>query len=81
MTAKSKIRRFIIDELNWDQDPSQLTDDYPLIERHVVDSLGIFNIVSFIEEEFGVEIEDEELIPGNFGTIKGIATLIESKAR
>ncbi len=42
--------------------------------------LGILNLVSFIEDEWGVTVEDEELIPEHFGTISRIAQLIESKA-
>ena len=40
---------------------------------------GIWNLVSFIEEEFGVTVDDEELIPEHFGTISRITSLIEAK--
>jgi acyl carrier protein len=79
MTPKQKIRQFVIENLNWNGDPISLSDDYPLIERHVVDSLGIFSIVSFVEDEFAVEVLDEELVPEHFGTIEGIARLVVSK--
>jgi acyl carrier protein len=51
----------------------------PLIENNLIDSLGIFHIVSFLEREFDVEVLDEELIPEHFGTIGSIARLVESK--
>jgi acyl carrier protein len=75
---EDNVRRFIVDELHWDGD-GRLTDDYPLIENHVVDSLGIFQIVSWLESEFGIEVLDEELVPEHFGTIAGIAGLVQSK--
>lgn len=73
------IRNFIVRELNWNGSPKELTNDYPLIERHVLDSLGIFQLVSFVESQYGVEIRDEELVPQHFGTIDGISKLVGSK--
>jgi acyl carrier protein len=73
------MRGFISEELNWQGTKDELTDDYPLIENKVVDSLGIFNIVSFVEDEFGIEIQDDELVPANFGSIEAISQLVDSK--
>lgn len=72
-------RRFLIDELHWAGDEALLTDDYDLIENHVVDSLGLFTLVSFVEQRFGVVVEDEELLPENFGSIGALASLVERK--
>jgi acyl carrier protein len=77
MPIEERLRTFVVDELGFDGD--QLTDDYPLIERGVVDSMGILSLVSFVEGEYGVEIQDEELVPQHFGTIGGIADLVRSK--
>jgi acyl carrier protein len=79
MTIEDRLRGFVVEELRWDGN-ERLTDDYPLIQRGVVDSMGILGLVSFIEGEFGVRIEDEELVPQNFGTISGMARLVASKA-
>jgi acyl carrier protein len=73
-----RLRKYIVDRFQWDSS-TELTDDFPLIDSNLVDSLGIFHIVSFVEREFGVEILDEELVPEHFGTIGGIARLVESK--
>ena len=79
MTVQDRVRRFIIDELNWDRPPADLTDEFPLLQSGAVDSMGVFNLVSFLEEEYGVQISDEDLVPENFGTIEGIARLLDSK--
>jgi len=78
MSIEDQLRVFIADETHLDGGVV-LTDDYPLIERGVVDSMGILNIVSFVESEFGIEVRDDELLQGNFGTISSIARLIDSK--
>jgi acyl carrier protein len=75
----NRLRTFIVEELQYEGDPSELTDDYPLLERGVIDSVGIFRLVSFIETEYGVEIADEELVPQHFGTLGGLSRLVESK--
>jgi acyl carrier protein len=77
--VEDSIRHFIAEELSFDGSVAALTPDYPLLERQVLDSLGLFQLVAYLESEFGVEIDDEELVPGNFGTIEDIAKLVEVK--
>lgn len=79
MTLGDAVRDFIIKELHWDGDEHVLTENYHLIENHVLDSLGLFTLVSFIEEQSGVVVNDEELLPENFGTISAITALVERK--
>jgi peptidyl carrier protein len=79
--VEDSIRSFIADELSFDGSVATLTPDYPLLERQVLDSLGLFQLVGYLESEFGVEIDDEELVPGNFGTIEDIARLVERKRK
>ena len=77
--TEDEIRRFIVEELSTNGGDDQITDDYPLLERNVLDSLSLFQLVSFLEEDFGVEVQDEELVPANFGTIRDIARLVDDK--
>ena len=79
MTTQERVRAFIVEELRPPTGAEELTPDYPLIERRVIDSMGIFQIVTFLEREFGVEVADDELVAENFGTIGGIAHLVDSK--
>jgi acyl carrier protein len=71
------IRRFLIDEL--DGPPAQLTTDYPLIERGVLDSLGLFHLVSFLESTYDIKVDDLELTLDNFRSIEAITGLVKSK--
>ena len=79
MTTEDAIRKFIIDDLNFAGDASELTDDYPLLEREVVDSMGIFRIVGFLEASMGIEVDDEDLLPDNFSSIAAVAEFVASK--
>lgn len=50
-----------------------------LLEEEVIDSLGIFTLVSFIEDRFGVGVDPEEVNLDNFETVEAIATLVQGK--
>jgi acyl carrier protein len=79
VNTRESVRQFVINGLNYTGDPGELTDDYQLLENGVLDSVGIFHMVEFLESEFGVEIEDEELVAEHFGSIAMIGRLVESK--
>lgn len=79
MTVEDRIRQFIVEQIGFEGDPGELTSDYPLLEKGVVDSAGIFQLISFVETEYGIEVEDEELVPEHFGTLGGLSNLVESK--
>ena len=73
------LRVFITQELRFEGSVDLLTEDYPLLKNRVIDSLGIFQLVTFIEERFSVTIEDEELLPEHFSSLGSIIALVESK--
>ena len=77
MDIQNRIRQYLAEELQAPAD--KLGDDYPLITDHVIDSLGLLSIVSFVEGEYGIEVQDDELVPDTFGSIAAISRLIESK--
>jgi acyl carrier protein len=79
MSTQDRVRNYIVDELRFRGSAKDLKNDYQLLENEVLDSMGIFSVVSFLEVEFGIEVDDEDLVPENFGTIDDIARLVEGK--
>jgi acyl carrier protein len=77
MDTATGIREYIRDELLV-ADGSSLRDDTPLWGG-VLDSVGLMQLITFIEERFGVDIGDEELTSAHFGTIGDIAALVDRK--
>lgn len=75
MDVQESLREFMISDLS--ADPSVLSADYDLLENGVVDSLGMFELVRFIEERLGVEVADDELVPENFQSLNAITGMIE----
>jgi acyl carrier protein len=58
----------------------EVPDDEPLIENGVMTSLQTVELVTFLEDEFDIMIEDDEFDEENFGSVDAIATLVEGKA-
>ncbi len=54
-------------------------DDLPLLQTGIIDSLGVLDLVAFLEQSFTIRIADEELTPDNFGSIKSISSFVEKK--
>ena len=73
------LRSHIQEEFMADQPDSRLDLDTELIQEGVIDSLGIFNLVSFLMERFGIEVESEDVVIENFETLDAIKALVQSK--
>ena len=76
--SMDEIRSFVIETFLFG-DPERLTDTTPLLESHIVDSTGILEIVMFLEDRYGIRIEDNELTPDNLNSIERIASLLKKK--
>ena len=79
MSTEARIKDLMASNLRWSGSWSDIDEDYPLLEKQVIDSLGMVTLVSLLEDEFNVEIDDGDVVPSNFRTIKDIAGLVESK--
>lgn len=79
-TTEQRIKDLMASQLQWSGSWDDIDEGYPLLEKQVVDSLGMIKLISLLEEEFDVEIDDDDVVPGNFLTIRHIAVLVDSKA-
>jgi acyl carrier protein len=76
---KDELRQYILAQFLPGEKASNLHDDTPLRTSGIVDSMGMLQMVSFVEERFGVEVEAYEASIANFDRISDIAAFIESK--
>ena len=76
---KILIRDFILNNFVFDGQTESLDENLSLYEKGIVDSTGVLELVDFLEEKFGIKIEDEELIPDNLDSIKKIFDFIQRK--
>lgn len=72
----STIERFLVDEIMMASKDTKIDPDESLINSGVVDSLSLLRLINFIEERFGVVIEDEEVVPENFDTLNIMETFV-----
>lgn len=75
---KSKLRAFVIDTFLFGDD-SGLEDQTSFLESGIIDSMGILELVDFIDKEFKVVIADEELLPENLDSINNIVGYLKMK--
>ena len=76
--TKNKIRRFVIDNFLFGKEDS-LQDTTSFLDEGIIDSTGILELVDFLEQEFNIAIEDEELMPENLDTINNVDNFIARK--
>lgn len=79
MTLKEQIRAFIVESFLFGDTSRTLSDDDSLIENDIVDSTGILELVSFVEDSFGITVADAEILPSNFDSISKVAAYIAGK--
>jgi len=72
------IKDYIVKELMYDRPETELTIDTPLIEEEIIDSMGIFRLITFLEEQFSFTLKHEEVVLESFETIVAIANLVET---
>lgn len=79
MNLRSEIREFIVENFLYGQDDNKLGDDISFLEKGIMDSTGVLEMVSFVEEKYGISVEDEELIPENFDSLAKLSEFISKK--
>jgi acyl carrier protein len=75
----NQVRGFILENYLFTDDDSALGFDESLLDRGIVDSTGMLEIIMFIEDELGVTVEDEEMIPENLDSVNRIAAFVARK--
>ena len=58
---------------------ARVTEDMRLLEEGVIDSLGLLDLVAFVEEKYGIYVSDAEVDLDNFGSVRTIAAFVASK--
>ena len=78
-TLQEKIRDFILENYLFTSDTAALGLDDSLLGRGIVDSTGMLEIIFFIEEQLGVKVKDEDMIPENLDGVNKIVNFVQSK--
>jgi len=76
---KDKLRSYILENFLFTDDQSELNNEDSFMDQGIIDSTAILELIFFMEEEFSVKVEVEEMIPDNLDSINKVTRFIESK--
>jgi acyl carrier protein len=77
--VENDIRQFLTEAFFLGDDPAGVPGSKSLIDSGIIDSTGVLELVGFLEERYGIRIEDEELLPENLDSIDNILAFIARK--
>ena len=75
----NKIREFIFENFLFDAESSALKNEDSFLDQGIIDSTGVLELVEWLEDECGIEVDDEELIPENLDSVNNLAAFIAKK--
>jgi acyl carrier protein len=78
-SAAAKIRDYLSSNFLFSDDGFQYEDDASFLEMGIIDSFGILELLSFVESEFGITVDDHELVPDNFDSVQKLSSFIIRK--
>ena len=77
---KKQISAFIIENFLFGE-ANGLKDETSFLEEGIIDSTGVLELVEFLEDQFSITVEDDELIPENLDSINNVAAYLERKVK
>ncbi|MCU7811972.1 MAG: acyl carrier protein [Candidatus Thiodiazotropha sp. (ex Notomyrtea botanica)] len=80
MSVEAKIRNYILENYLFTDDQTLLNSKDSFLEKGILDSTGILEVIYFLEEDFKIKIDDEEMIPENLDSVNNIVNFIEHKS-
>ena len=75
----ARVRSFVVENFLYMRPDYVLGDDDRMLEHGVIDSMGVLELLHFIEDEFRVSASDDEITEANLGTLRSIARFVATK--
>jgi len=80
MSTEDKIRNYILDNFLFTDDQSALKNDNSFREQGILDSTGVLEVMLFLEEAFGIEVDETEMIPENLDSVNNLVAFVRRKS-
>ena len=74
--VSERIKKFLVQQF---PATKNVGNNESLLNNGLIDSLGILEVVAFIEKEFGITVSDEDLLPENFGSVHSVSNFVGQK--
>jgi len=79
MTIEEQIRQFVAENMLFSGNGFTLSDTSSFLENGIADSTSVLELIMFVEDDFGLAVDDEEIVPDNFDSVAGLAAYIRGK--
>jgi len=79
LDVRKEIKDFILDNFMMGRNAQELTDSGSLLQLGIIDSTGVLELVGFLEQKYGFQVEDAELIPDNLDSLDNLVKYVERK--
>ena len=79
MAIEKIIREYILETFLFTNDPLALSSSDSFLQKGIIDSTGVLEMIFFLEQEFGIKVTDKELIPENLDSVNNIVRFVQSK--
>ncbi|MBI4847306.1 MAG: acyl carrier protein [Nitrospirae bacterium] len=73
------VKKFILENILFEDNEDVIKNDDSFLQKGIMDSTGVLELVRFIEEEYKISVDDEELIPENLDSVDNLAKFIKGK--
>jgi acyl carrier protein len=74
-----ELREFISQNFLFSDQGFKYGDDTSFLREGIIDSLGVMELVTFVEKQYGIAVADQELLPSNFDSVNRLSSFITSK--
>jgi acyl carrier protein len=81
MSVAEQVQKYILENILFSQDASQLPMDDSFLEKGIIDSTGMLEVIFFLEETFQVKVADDEMVPANLDSVNKIAAYVARKKK
>jgi acyl carrier protein len=78
-TIEQDVRQFVISNFLFGEDNGSLTANESFLENGIIDSTGVLELVSFLEQTYSIKVRDEELVPDNLDSLQKVAAFVQRK--
>jgi acyl carrier protein len=75
----ASVRKFINDNFLFREGLEAIADDASFLDAGIIDSTGVLELVSYLEDTWGITVADDEMLPENFDSIRGIVAYLQRK--
>ena len=78
-SAEELLRKYIADNILFSGQGYPYAVDTSFLENGIVDSMNVLELVMFVEQKFGIKVEDAEIVPDNFDSVARLAAFVRRK--